>query len=132
VARSFQLDAEAHLRPAVPEHADAPLPAHQPGGRLTRIGGRQVLRLAANPATETLYGRIAQRLAVLRIFRLGLGWLRSLIGATWHSGRRSVVRARRRAPLRQGSSRDLVSTIADITRWCCRRSGWRQAQGRRY
>ena len=32
-------------------------------GRLTRIGGRQVLRLAENPATEVLYGRIAQRLA---------------------------------------------------------------------
>jgi hypothetical protein len=32
-------------------------------GRLTRIGGRQVLRLAENPATETLFDRIAQRLA---------------------------------------------------------------------
>ena len=32
-------------------------------GRLSRIGGQQALRLAANPATETLYGRIAQRLA---------------------------------------------------------------------
>jgi hypothetical protein len=32
-------------------------------GRLTRIGGRQVLRLAENPATERLYAHIAQRLA---------------------------------------------------------------------
>jgi hypothetical protein len=32
-------------------------------GRLTRIGGRQVLRLAENPATQRLYGQIAQRLA---------------------------------------------------------------------
>ena len=27
-------------------------------GRLTRIGGRHVLRLAQNPATEALYARI--------------------------------------------------------------------------
>ncbi len=32
-------------------------------GRLTRIGGRQVLRLTRNPATERLYDRIADRLA---------------------------------------------------------------------
>jgi MYXO-CTERM domain-containing protein len=32
-------------------------------GRLTRIGGRHVLRLAHNPATETLYAAITQRLA---------------------------------------------------------------------
>jgi hypothetical protein len=32
-------------------------------GRLTRIAGRQALRLAENPAVEVLYGRIAQRLA---------------------------------------------------------------------
>ena len=32
-------------------------------GRLARIGGRQVLRLTANPATELLYTKIGQRLA---------------------------------------------------------------------
>jgi hypothetical protein len=32
-------------------------------GRLTRIGGRQRLRLTHNAATESLYGQIAQRLA---------------------------------------------------------------------
>jgi hypothetical protein len=32
-------------------------------GRLTRLGGRNVLRLTNNPATETLYGQIAHRLA---------------------------------------------------------------------
>lgn len=32
-------------------------------GRLTRIGGRHVLRLAHNPATEALYGSISHRLA---------------------------------------------------------------------
>ncbi|MBI2071820.1 MAG: IS1380 family transposase [Gemmatimonadetes bacterium] len=32
-------------------------------GRLTRISGRQVLRLAANPATERLYTQITERLA---------------------------------------------------------------------
>jgi hypothetical protein len=32
-------------------------------GRLTRIGGRQLLRLTHNAATESLYGQIAQRLA---------------------------------------------------------------------
>ena len=32
-------------------------------GRLTRIGGRNVLRLAQNPATETLYARIQHALA---------------------------------------------------------------------
>jgi hypothetical protein len=31
--------------------------------RLTRLGGRNVLRLTQNPATETLYGQIAHRLA---------------------------------------------------------------------
>ena len=30
-------------------------------GRVTRIGGRQVLRLAENPATETLYARFNRR-----------------------------------------------------------------------
>jgi len=32
-------------------------------GRLTRIGGRNVLRLAQNPATEALYTRIHHALA---------------------------------------------------------------------
>src|SRR6266481_495438 len=32
-------------------------------GRLTRLGGRHVLRLAHNPATEALYGAIGHRLA---------------------------------------------------------------------
>ncbi|HLQ23429.1 MAG TPA: transposase, partial [Gemmatimonadales bacterium] len=32
-------------------------------GRLSRLGGRNVLRLTKNPATETLYGQIAHRLA---------------------------------------------------------------------
>jgi hypothetical protein len=32
-------------------------------GRLTRIGGRHVLRLAQNPATEALYTRIQHALA---------------------------------------------------------------------
>jgi hypothetical protein len=31
-------------------------------GRLTRIGGRNVLRLAQNPATEALYTRIQHAL----------------------------------------------------------------------
>jgi hypothetical protein len=32
-------------------------------GRLSRLDGRNVLRLTKNPATETLYGQIAHRLA---------------------------------------------------------------------
>jgi hypothetical protein len=32
-------------------------------GRLTRLGGRNVLRLSNNAATETLYGQVAHRLA---------------------------------------------------------------------
>ncbi len=32
-------------------------------GRLARIGGRHVLRLSHNPATETLYASIDHRLA---------------------------------------------------------------------
>ena len=32
-------------------------------GRLTRIGGRNVLRLAQNPATEALYARLEHALA---------------------------------------------------------------------
>jgi hypothetical protein len=32
-------------------------------GRLTRIDGRQVLRLTQNPATQTLYDRVAHALS---------------------------------------------------------------------
>ncbi len=32
-------------------------------GRLARIGGRHVLRLSHNPAAETLYAAVSQRLA---------------------------------------------------------------------
>ena len=32
-------------------------------GRLTRIDGRNVLRLAANPATEQLYAKVTHALA---------------------------------------------------------------------
>lgn len=32
-------------------------------GRLTRLGGRHVLRLTKNPATESLYEQITHRLA---------------------------------------------------------------------
>jgi hypothetical protein len=32
-------------------------------GRLSRLGGRSVLRLTMNPATEMLYAQIAHRLA---------------------------------------------------------------------
>ena len=32
-------------------------------GRLARLGGRHVLRLSHNPATETLYAAVTQRLA---------------------------------------------------------------------
>jgi hypothetical protein len=32
-------------------------------GRLTRRGGRNVLRLTENPATEALYGQVVHRLA---------------------------------------------------------------------
>jgi hypothetical protein len=72
VARSLQLDTLAEPKPRSRKRTYAYLFRSMRtlrfllitrAGRLTRIGGRQVLRLAANPATETLYGRIAQRLA---------------------------------------------------------------------
>ena len=72
VARSFQLDTLAEPKPRSRKRTYAYLFRSMRtlrfllitrAGRLTRIGGRQVLRLAANPATETLYGRIAQRVA---------------------------------------------------------------------
>lgn len=37
---------------------------HTRAGRLTRIDGRNVLRLTANPATEQLYEKVAHGLAV--------------------------------------------------------------------
>jgi hypothetical protein len=72
VARNFQLDTLAEPKPRSRKRTYAYLFRSMRtlrflriarAGRLTRIGGRQALRLAANPATETLYGRIAQRLA---------------------------------------------------------------------
>jgi hypothetical protein len=72
VARSFQLDPLAEPKPRSRKRTYAYLFRSMRtlrfrliarAGRLTRIEGRQVLRLAGNPATETLYGRIAQRLA---------------------------------------------------------------------
>ncbi len=41
-------------------------------GRLTRIGGRHVLRLSHNLAAESLYASVTQRLATSVIFGLGL------------------------------------------------------------
>jgi hypothetical protein len=41
-------------------------------GLLTRIGHRHVLRLSHNPATETRYASIANRLAAWSIFGLRL------------------------------------------------------------
>jgi hypothetical protein len=72
VARSFQLDTLAESKPRSRKRTYAYLLRSMRtlrfllitrAGRLTRIGGRQVLRLSENPATETLYGRIVQRLA---------------------------------------------------------------------
>jgi len=40
-------------------------------GRLTRTGGRHVLRVAHNPATEAVYASIDDRLAAYVIFGLG-------------------------------------------------------------
>ena len=71
VARSFQLATLAEPKPRSPKRTYAYLFRSMRtlrfllivrAGRLTRIGGRQVLRLAENPATETLYGRISRRL----------------------------------------------------------------------
>jgi hypothetical protein len=44
--------AEMALRLSPPQHAHAPLPAHRPRGPVARTDGRNVLRLAENPATE--------------------------------------------------------------------------------
>lgn len=72
MARSFQLDTLAEPKPRSRKRTYAYLFRSMRtlrfllitrAGRLTRIRGRQILRLGENPATETLYGRIVQRLA---------------------------------------------------------------------
>ena len=70
--RSFQLDTLAEPKPRSRKRTYAYLFRSMRtlrflliarAGRLTRLGGRNVLRLTKNPATETLYGQIAHRLA---------------------------------------------------------------------
>jgi hypothetical protein len=70
--RSFQLDTLAMPKPRSRKRTYAYLIRSMRtlrfllvtrAGRLTRIGGRHVLRLAHNPATETLYASIHRRLA---------------------------------------------------------------------
>jgi hypothetical protein len=70
--RSFQLDTLATPKPRSRKRTYAYLFRSMRtlrflvvarAGRLTRIGGRQVLRLTENPATKALYSQIAQRLA---------------------------------------------------------------------
>jgi hypothetical protein len=72
VARSFQLDTIAPPRRRSRKRTYAyvvrsmrtrPFLLIARAGRVTRIGGRQVLRLAKNPATEALYTRIQHALA---------------------------------------------------------------------
>jgi hypothetical protein len=72
VARSFQLDTLATPKPRSRKrtyayldlpHAHAALRAHHLAARLTRVGGRHVLRLSHNSATESLYASVLQRLA---------------------------------------------------------------------
>src|SRR5512147_964139 len=72
VARSFQLDTIAPPRRRSRKRTYAYVIRSMRtlrflliarAGRLTRIGGRQVLRLAQNPATEALYARIQHALA---------------------------------------------------------------------
>src|SRR5438876_5834518 len=72
IARSFQLDTLATPKPRSRKRTYAYvlrsmrtlrcLPIAR-AGRLTRIDGRNVLRLAANPATEQLYAKVAHALA---------------------------------------------------------------------
>lgn len=65
-ATRAQLDLRDYLPPA--PHAAVPLEPQAEfllvtrAGRLARIGGRHVLRLAHNPATEALYASIDERL----------------------------------------------------------------------
>jgi hypothetical protein len=70
--RSFQLDTLAMPKPRSRKRTYAYLIRSMRtlrfllvtrAGRLTRIGGRHILRLAHNPATETLYASIHRRLA---------------------------------------------------------------------
>jgi hypothetical protein len=72
LARSFQLDTLATPKPRSRKRTYAYLirsmrtlrfPLVTRAGRLTRIGGRHVLRLSHNPATEALYASINERLA---------------------------------------------------------------------
>ena len=72
LARSFQLDTLATPKPRSRKRTYAYLIRSMRtlrflliarAGRLTRIGGRHVLRLSHNPATEALYASVIQRLA---------------------------------------------------------------------
>src|SRR6266699_3369672 len=81
LARSFQLDTLATPKPRSRKRTYAYLIRSMRtlrflliarAGRLTRIGGRHVLRLSHNPATEALYASIDHRLAACVIFGLGL------------------------------------------------------------
>jgi hypothetical protein len=72
LARSFQLDTLATPKPRSRKRTYAYLIRSMRtlrflliarAGRLTRIGGRHVLRMSHNPATETLYASIDNRLA---------------------------------------------------------------------
>jgi Transposase DDE domain group 1 len=72
VARSFQLDTIATPRRRSRKRTYAYVVRSMRtlrflliarAGRVTRIGGRQVLRLAKNPATEALYARVQHALA---------------------------------------------------------------------
>src|SRR5881409_1259632 len=73
VARSFQLDTLAAPKPRSRKRTYAYVLRSMRtlrfllitrAGRLTRIDGRNVLRLAANPAAEQLYAKVAHALAV--------------------------------------------------------------------
>jgi hypothetical protein len=70
--RSFQLETLAEPKPRSRKRTSAYLFRSMRtlrfllvtrAGRLTRLGGRNVLHLAHNPATESLYAQITQRLA---------------------------------------------------------------------
>src|SRR5712692_453428 len=72
LARSFQFDTLATPKPRSRKRTYAYLIRSMRtlrflliarAGRLTRIGGRRVLRLSHNPAAETLYASIDHRLA---------------------------------------------------------------------
>ena len=72
LSRSFQLDTLAAPKPRSRKRTHTYLIRSMRtlrfllitrAGRLARIGGRHVLRLSHNPATETFYASITQRLA---------------------------------------------------------------------